>query len=274
MDTAAASRATELGEAAYLSAMFEHASPDVRRALGLSHGRVGGAVVTVMANDPTSGYWSRVVGLGFDEPVTETLIDGILDFARQHGARSLIFQISPWTAGAWEDVLSERGALPGTAWVKFAAELPVAHPAASTDLRIGRVGPDDAAEFAEVFICGFGMPDDPHLARWIAATASMPGFRGYAGRDGARIVAVANSFTADGRTALCGAATLPEARRRGAQSALMAARLRDAAAAGSAWITCETHVETEQSGPNPSLHNMRRMGFTELYERRNWRWNA
>jgi hypothetical protein len=51
----------------------------------------------------------------------------------------------------------------------------------------------------------------------------------------------------------------------------MARRITDAVAHGCDWVTTETGAETAEH-PNPSLHNMRRSGLTELYERRNWVW--
>ena len=68
---------------------------------------------------------------------------------------------------------------------------------------------------------------------------------------------------------LSGAATLPEARGRGAQSALMAARIALARDLGLSYVTAETGSETPEN-PNPSLHNMHRAGLETLYERRNW----
>jgi GNAT superfamily N-acetyltransferase len=70
-----------------------------------------------------------------------------------------------------------------------------------------------------------------------------------------------------------GGATLPEARGRGAQSALLTARVRAATGEGCRWLVAETGAE----GPgehNPSLHNMVRVGFEPLYERANWLWRA
>lgn len=60
---------------------------------------------------------------------------------------------------------------------------------------------------------------------------------------------------------LCGAATLPRYRRRGVQSALVAARLAAAAAAG-----CEVAVTVTQPG-SKSQQNMTRQGFALCYVR-------
>jgi GNAT superfamily N-acetyltransferase len=66
---------------------------------------------------------------------------------------------------------------------------------------------------------------------------------------------------ASGIAQLAGAATAPEHRRRGVQSALLAARLADAAAAG-----CDVAVVTTQPGSR-SQHNVQRRGFDLLYTR-------
>jgi GNAT superfamily N-acetyltransferase len=274
MDRRDAMRAAELAEADYLYAMFEAADETTRDMLGMAQARFGSASVTVMAKDPTGGFWSRVIGLGVDEHVTAETVDGIIGFARASGAGSLLWQIAPDAEGPWEQLLTDRGAAAGTSWVKFAASVPVDVPETATDLRIGPVTEHAAPAFAEVMITGFGMPDDPYLTEWFTSSTTMPGFRAHGAWDGDRLVGAALSHSEGGRTILCGAATLPSARGRGAQTALMAARFADAADAGSTWVTSETFAETERTGPNPSLRNMRRMGLTELYARRNWRWTA
>lgn len=66
---------------------------------------------------------------------------------------------------------------------------------------------------------------------------------------------------ADGIAQLTGAATAPEHRRRGVQTALLSARLADAAAAG-----CDVAVVTTQPG-SKSQQNVQRRGFDLLYTR-------
>lgn len=57
----------------------------------------------------------------------------------------------------------------------------------------------------------------------------------------------------------------------GAQSALLAARVRDATAAGVKWLSAETG-KPAAGKQNPSLNNMLRLGFDTQYERTNWTW--
>ena len=266
-------RATELGEAAYMYAAFDGTTSEVKSALGMSSTRIGGGAVTVMADDPTGGFWSRAVGFGITEPVTDAIVDEVLAFAREADAKSLVWQIAPQAGGPWEEILTARGCEPRTAWVKFAARTEDVRADAVTDLRIARIGESDARRYADLMVDVFEMPKGTALTDWAETETRIPGFQMYGAWDGDSLVATACLFVANGIGTLSGAATLPDYRGRGAQGALMKRRVADAAAAGCEWITAETGTETPEE-PNPSLHNMRRIGLVELYDRRNWRWLA
>jgi GNAT superfamily N-acetyltransferase len=162
--------------------------------------------------------------------------------------------------------------MPSGTWVKFAGPATLT-PDIASELRVDVLGPADHDDFGRVMCVGFGMPLDSPLPHWFRGVPSQgaAGFTGYGAWQGDTLVATATLFAAHGIATLAGAATLPEYRGLGAQSALMARRIRDAAALGCQWVTSETGAETAES-PNPSLHNMRRIGLTELYERRNWVW--
>jgi GNAT superfamily N-acetyltransferase len=71
----------------------------------------------------------------------------------------------------------------------------------------------------------------------------------------------ASMHVTGGVAQLTGAATLPQHRRRGVQSALLSARLADAAAEG-----CDLAVVTTQPG-SKSQQNVQRNGFDLLYAR-------
>jgi ribosomal protein S18 acetylase RimI-like enzyme len=72
--------------------------------------------------------------------------------------------------------------------------------------------------------------------------------------------------------AIFGAATLPEGRNRGAQAALLDVRFREARDRGLRYASAETWLESAEH-PNPSQHNMRRAGLTEVHTRPNWLWH-
>ncbi|HSD28547.1 MAG TPA: GNAT family N-acetyltransferase [Vicinamibacteria bacterium] len=92
----------------------------------------------------------------------------------------------------------------------------------------------------------------------MAAVAGL--VRYLARRDGAA-AGGASLRLSEGVAQLCGAATLPEHRRRGVQSALLAARLEVAAREG-----CDVAVVTTQPG-SKSQENSQRQGFELLYTR-------
>jgi GNAT superfamily N-acetyltransferase len=273
VDDHEAMRATELGEAAYMEAAFAGTSSAVKSAMGMHTTRIGGAAVTVMSNDPTGGFWSRVIGLGITEPVTDSIVDDILAFAHDTGAKSLVWQTAPDAAGPWQKLLSDRGLTPGAAWVKFAAPIEEVHADPATDLRIAPLDLSDGRRYGDLMVDVFEMPKDSALSEWCATQLGIPGFHMYGAWDGEQLAATACLYAANGIGALSGAATLPQYRGRGAQTALMARRVADAASLGCTWTTAETGTETEED-PNPSLHNMRRIGLRELYDRRNWIWRA
>jgi hypothetical protein len=111
------------------------------------------------------------------------------------------------------------------------------------------------------------------LSEMVAASVGRLDWRPYAVWDDEEIVAAGTMYIRQGIGQLSGGATLSFARNRGAQSALLAARAREAHAAGCRWLVAETGVEAPGTH-NSSLHNMLRMGFTSLYQRQNWIWRS
>ena len=111
-----------------------------------------------------------------------------------------------------------------------------------------------------------GVPSHEEFPREVLARAerdlvTAAGVVRYAAwRDGV-IVGGASVHTAGGIAQFSGAATAPAHRRRGVQTALLSARLADAAAAG-----CDIAVVTTQPG-SKSQQNVQRRGFDLLYTR-------
>jgi GNAT superfamily N-acetyltransferase len=155
-----------------------------------------------------------------------------------------------------------HGYTEGYAWMKFAAEADAsAH--ADTDLVIEQVGPQGGVDFALPVRTAFGMPEA--FDAWLRELPGRAGWTCLVGYDGGRAVA-AGALYVDGDQGWLGmAGTLPEARGRGAQSAILARRIALAAEQGASTVTTETGV-----GGGPSYRNILRAGFTEAYERPNW----
>jgi ribosomal protein S18 acetylase RimI-like enzyme len=144
---------------------------------------------------------------------------------------------------------------------------------ATPSVEIADVGDDEFAAWTRVVADGFAAPDrddgpgshDSFDAGAIVAVLEqlrgVPGFRRSLARLDGVVVGAASWRAHEGIAQLTGAATLPAYRRRGVQTALLAARLAEAAAAG-----CELAVLTAAPGSR-SQENAMRAGFSLLYAR-------
>ena len=211
--------------------------------------------------------FNRLIGCGVGGPVTSGDVRDAVARLRAAGVRHFGVQLGPPSQpSAIRDWLAAEGLATRDRWAKVYRDASPAAPVL-TELRVDRAGAAQAQAVAEVTTAGFGMPSV--LQPWIASMVGRPGWRHYLALDGDRAVAAAALFVRDGAGWLGMASTLPAARRRGAQGALMARRIEDGRALGCRWFVTETGEETP-ARPNPSYRNMVRTGFTLAYHRENW----
>ena len=143
--------------------------------------------------------------------------------------------------------LEERGFTRDYGWMKFTRG--VGPREAQSDLAVVRIGPERADDFATVVTGGFGMPDWTRaLAANIVGRPNWSCYVAYAGEAPAGAGAL---YVHEGVGWLGLAATLPELRGRGAQSALLAARIEDARRQGCPAVTTETG-QLEDDRPSTS----------------------
>jgi hypothetical protein len=250
--------------------LYEAAPHDVAAATGFRVESVGNAVV-LLAPALDVLALNRVVGLGVEAPATEDVLDAALDVAVRAGVRRLFVQVVPTAAppslAGW---LTARGLTPYNAWVRLARDLPSADLppfAPPTTLRVEEIDARQATTFGRIVAAAFGWPDA--LERWAAASVGRERWRHYMAYDGDVAVATA-AFRLEGAEAWLGfAATSEQHRGRGGQSALLARRLRDAAAMGARRASLETAQPTPQRAA-PSFRNVQRAGFATVYLRQNW----
>jgi hypothetical protein len=266
----AMARIIEFGEAEAYADVWRAAPADFAASHGLRLEQIGSAVaITMQAVDII--LMNRVVGLGLKEPATEWMVDDIVVRYRSAGIQNFAVQLSlaaqPSALPEW---LARRGLQRQDNWAKVYRG-PTPPPEISTDLRIERIGPEQAVAFAEVVCVAFGMPD--FLIPWLAAPVGRPGWQHYLAFDGSIPVATGALFVQGDVGWLGVGSTLPAYRRRGAQGAIMAQRIRDGQAMGCRWIITETG-EDRPDQPNPSYHNMLRTGFTLAYLRPNYIFHA
>jgi ribosomal protein S18 acetylase RimI-like enzyme len=233
--------------------MHRAASPELATARGMRSARFGAAAAFAVADTPSLEE-NHVLGLGLFEPATAGVLDGIVRF--YEGAQFAV-ELSPAArpaeVGAW---LVARG-------FEHLFDIAVLHrstavvPEAPTELRVELVAPDGGQVFAEAKARANGSPAP---SAWEASLVGRPGWRQYLAWDGALPVATGAMFVEGDVGWLGFAVTAPSHRGRGAQSALIARRVRDAGALGCAWVTTETEADTAEQ-PSGSYRNLRRLGF-------------
>jgi hypothetical protein len=257
---------------------FEAAASDAAKAaLGARELRIGGGVALAVTNDPED-YWSVTTGLGFAEPVTGALMRRIVEFYREQDVSGARIAIAPDVLPPdWSDICAELNITSsGAARVKLASDLgTVADRSRSaarldTGLRVAEVTADRAREWAEVMRRGFGHQPGPMVEMGVGVVGR-PGWRAFAVFEGDAIVGTGCLHIYGAAGHLFAGETLPHARRRGAQSALIAARAAAAGEAGCTWLVGEAVAE-KPGEHNPSLHNQLRAGLTARYRRPMWRW--
>jgi GNAT superfamily N-acetyltransferase len=225
----------------------------------------GGAVVLAVPEAPDSPMLNRVVALGVERPATEDDVDAALATL----APGVTFYVAvapaarPPELAGW---LRDRGLEPGWGWMAFRRGVEPL-PAPPTELRLVEVGDDEqAAAFAGVVRTAYGLPEalEPRLT-----SAWRVGWQCWLALAGAEPAGAAGLFVEDGVGYLGLAGTAPSHRGRGAQSALLAARIARAAQLGCDLVL----TETGERGPgraSGSYRNILRAGFQEVAVTANW----
>lgn len=215
---------------------------------------------------------NKVAGLGFGGSLEERELEEVENAFAKRGAPVQV-EVSSLADPEVVRRLTRRGyTLQGFENVSGRA-LPAGLPAHAQDgLEVTQSPLSEIPTWLDVVITAFatadtqGVPSHESYPRDLleevmADMATAAGFsRFLARRDGAP-AGGASLRLFEGVATLCGAATLPEHRRRGVQSALLATRLAVAVESG-----CDVAVVTTQPG-SKSQENVQRQGFDLLYTR-------
>ena len=243
--------------------------PDVHARLGIDVRRRGDSVLFIASGTRELAI-NKVMGLGLGSPLTERALDEVVaEYARAAVERFIIQWHPSAQPAAAVDWFAARGFVLISHIAKMCRPLGVsdARQALASPFLIDEISVDDAAIFEEVVARSLGVPVG--LEAGIRSTIGQPGWRYYLARDAGRPIAGGASYVRGEHAWLGFGATIESERRRGAQTALLARRMRDAAADGCLWVSADTLVETP-TRPNQSYRNMRRMGFAAAYERPNF----
>jgi ribosomal protein S18 acetylase RimI-like enzyme len=215
---------------------------------------------------------NKVAGLGFDPRLDEAALEAVEQAFAQ---RSTPVQVEVATLGdpAVVAALTRRGYL----LMGFENVLGRRLDPTETFAPVKEVvvKPSEAADLAawiDTIVTGFATPDTQGVAshesfprdvleQVITDMTSAEGFERWCACRSGELAGAASMRRCDGVAQLTGAATLPEHRRRGVQTALLHARLAHAAERG-----CDVAVITTQPGSR-SMQNAQRQGFELLYAR-------
>jgi GNAT superfamily N-acetyltransferase len=241
------------------------APPDFRAAHAVDVRDVGSAACFVCRDLEPAVMFRRALGLGVGREAGEGELDDVLEHMNGCGQRYAVTvapQSRPAALPAW---LAARGFTAGYSWMRFTRAC-AGTPRAATGLEIRVVDAQLGGAFGRVVTDGYGLGAE--VAPWVAA---LPGRQGWicvmAFADAAPVAAGA-AYVSGEHAWLGFGATLPDYRRRGAQSALLARRLDEAAARGASVAATETG-ERLPDRPSASYRNILRAGFEEAYLRQN-----
>ena len=150
-----------------------------------------------------------------------------------------------------------------TEWSTVLAQPIAAPPSINSAISVRVIAPDEAEQWAAISAAGWNQT--PELADFVRGlgqvTARAAGTVSFLAEIDGSPVAAGGMHIHDGVALFAGASTLPSARNRGAQRALLQSRLAFAHEQG-----CELAMMVAQPG-SPSHRNAQRAGFTPVYGR-------
>jgi GNAT superfamily N-acetyltransferase len=214
---------------------------------------------------------NQTFGLGMRREVTDATLDALEGFFAARGVPSE-HEVSPLALGEPLAVLSRRGYEPFELTSMMfqptdGSHLPAAPP---PGLEVRVIAADEAAAWAEVAADGWS--DTPEVVPFVRAIgavyARMPEAQCFLVASDGRPAAAGVLAMHDGIALLAGASTKPAHRRKGAQLALLGARLAAARRHG-----CDLAVMAARPG-SASQRNAERHGFRIAYTRLKWRRRA
>ncbi|QWW71595.1 GNAT family N-acetyltransferase [Rhizobium sp. WYJ-E13] len=163
--------------------------------------------------------------------------------------------------------IADKGLIETGAWVKLVRSAPSAPLAIEGPVRARLAAVDDAPIFGKIMCTGFGFPAELEPL-WSCLVGKECWSCFIAEWEGTPIGTGA-IFIQGGYAWLGGGTTLPDYRGRGAQKALINARLNEGLAKGVSLFAVET-VQPQEGQPNSSFANLTRAGFGLSYVRKNY----
>ncbi len=248
---------------------YESASPASHLETSVQLHTVEQAVVAIV---PTVDILAlnRVIGLGLDGRLNPSTLESITEIFRAARAPRFILQLSPLAKP--EDhigLLAAEGFAYHSHWVRLYRQTDVPVPDVESHSMVREVGPAESELFGKLVSEAFGWTSG--VGTLVAQTVGRPGWRHFMAWEGGALIATGAIFISGPTAWLNFASTLPDYRGRGAQSALLAHRIREAQKLGCKAVTVEAVVEKGASDPDSaSYRNLLKLGFHVTYDRPNF----
>jgi GNAT superfamily N-acetyltransferase len=211
---------------------------------------------------------TQTFGLGLFEPTSDGDLATIEAFYRARKG-PVLHEVSPLAGVQTFALLAERGYRPVELSTVLAQPIDDALvlPEVNSALHVRVAGADELAVWTEVSVLGWAM--DPGQADHVRAIAEVaflnPSITSFFVEVNGRPVATGSLGAHEGVALLAGASTIPGARGRGAQQALLSARLAEARRRG-----CDVAMMAAEPG-STSQRNAERNGFRVAYTRTKWK---
>ena len=256
----------ERAERSAMDGFYEAIPVHTREALGMQRIDTEECCIYLARHEPDI-LLNRVINLGAHKPVSERTLSDIVGLYAEAGISRYFLQVQPWVVPphTWQwifrhNLVRQRG------WTVFHRDnRPV--DSARSDLRVELIGPDHANDFAHIVARGFGLSEAVRPA--LQAMVGQDNWYHFMSFAGDRPAGAAALHVCDGLAWLDWAATDPEFRARGSQSALLSARIQHAIDLGCHGMTSETG-EAVANDPQHSFNNLMRFGFTPTHTRDNF----
>lgn len=262
------SRRLERAEA-HANECFVEARAEQRPASGAAWVRIAGASAMF---DGVGSPLTQTFGLGLFEEVTPEILTRIETFFHERGA-DVQHEVSPLAAPSLLPLLGGRGYRPSeltSVMFRPLGTAPASRLPGSGLLTVRLASSDERQSWADTSAKGWS--EFPEAAALMAdlgpLVVSARDVTAFFAELGGRPIATGCLSMSGGVALLAGASTIPEGRKKGAQLALLEARLQYAADGG-----CDLAMMCAQPG-GASQRNAERHGFRIAYTRVKWRLGA
>ncbi len=248
---------------AMANAAFVDARRELQPHVGADWSEIGGAYAMF---DGAQSPITQTFGLGLFEPFRDNEFDRVEEFFTSRGAPAA-HEVCSFAAPETLSLLSARGYSPIESSVVLVRPTALPSSADSSRVVVSSVREGDATLYSRIAVQGWSN-EAPALAPFIedlgALATRARGSHCFIAELDARPIAVGALSVHNGIALFAGACTMPEARRQGAQLALLHARLTFAAELG-----VDLAMVVTQPG-SASQRNAERQGFRPVYTRAKW----